>query len=371
MSKKAILALSTGDIFEGKHHGAVGTHVGELVFNTSISGYQEIITDPSYCKQIVTFTYPHIGNVGFNELDNESSRAYLEGIVMRDASCATSNWRADASLEAFLIKQNVLGISEIDTRHLTHLLREKGAQNACLTSELSVEEALDKARSFKGLEGLDLVSEVTTDAVYNFEENRGVWRKSDANDGTFHVVAYDFGVKHNILRLLVEAGAKVTVVPAHYPVDKVMALNPDGVLLSNGPGDPFALTGIIDNIKLLLNQSVPILGICLGFQLLCLAMGGKSVKMKFGHHGANHPVIDLKTKKVFITSQNHGFMVDESSLPNDVVVTHRSLFDESLQGIQKGNVFGFQGHPEASPGPHDLMSIFNEFALAIKHNNKE
>lgn len=369
MTKKAILALSTGDTFEGKHHGATGTRVGELVFNTSISGYQEIITDPSYCKQIVTFTYPHIGNVGVNDADNESHRVALEGIVMRDVSCSTSNWRAEMSLDDYLTKQSVLGISDIDTRHLTHILREQGAQNVCLTSELNAQEAIDKAISFQGLEGLDLVSEVSTKKVYAFEEDRGAWGVARDSAPGYHVVAYDFGVKHNILRLIVEAGANVTVVPADYPVDKVMDLNPDGILLSNGPGDPFALTAIIDNIKTLLTKEVPILGICLGFQLLSLAMGGKSVKMKFGHHGANHPVIDLVTKKVFITSQNHGFMVDESSLPKDVIVTHRSLFDESLQGIQLGHVFGFQGHPEASPGPHDLMSVFHQFVSAIKNNN--
>lgn len=370
MTNKAILALATGDVFEGRSCGVSGTRVGELVFNTAISGYQEIITDPSYCKQIVTFTYPHIGNVGTNELDNESDRPFLEAIVIRDFPSHASNWRMQSTLKDFLEKHQLLAIADIDTRHITHILRQKGAQDACLTTELTKEEAIKQAQNFPGLEGMDLASEVSTKDIYQYEHDRGEWgTKQPPLD--FHVVAYDFGTKQNILRLLVESGLKVTVVPANTSVEKVLSLKPDGLFLSNGPGDPFALSDIIANIKVLLTKDIPMLGICLGFQLLCLAMGAKTTKMKFGHHGANHPVIDLNTKQVFITSQNHGFMVEESSLPKGVTVTHRSLFDDSLQGIRSGDVFGFQGHPEASPGPHDLIHVFNQFAEAIKNKNKE
>lgn len=364
MTKKAILALATGEVFEGKAFGVSGTSQGELVFNTSMSGYQEIITDPSYCKQIVTFTCPHIGNVGTNDQDNESQKSWLEGVVIRDISAYSSNWRASQAFTDYLKKQNIIAISEIDTRHLTHLLRKNGSQNACLTTELMANEAITNANSFTGLDGLDLVQDVTTDRVYEWTLSRGEWGNVTEPD-EFHVVAYDFGTKHNILRLLVERGAKVTVVPANTPLHEVLALKPDGVFLSNGPGDPFALTELVENIKQLLETNMPVLGICLGYQLLCLAMGARTEKMKFGHHGSNHPIIDLKTGAVLITSQNHGFKVDETSLPRDLEITHRSLFDQSLQGIRKGNAMGFQGHPEASPGPHDHMDVFYVFAKAI------
>jgi carbamoyl-phosphate synthase small subunit len=359
MDNTAILALATGEVFEGVICGSQGTVAGELVFNTAISGYQEIITDPSYCRQIVTLTYPHIGNVGTNEDDNESSKPELSGLVIRAMSKIASNWRSELTLESFLKKHGVVAIAEIDTRHLTHLLREKGAISACISSELSPEEAIRKAKSFSGIKGVDLAKEVSTSKAF-------VW----SNEGDYHVVAFDFGVKRNILKLLEAQNLKVTVVPAETSLESVMSLNPDGIFLSNGPGDPEAIPYAVNTTRELIKEGVPIFGICMGFQLLALALGAKTQKMKFGHHGANHPVIDCQTGKVLITSQNHGFMVDEMSLPSEVVVTHRSLFDDSLQGIAFKQLLGFQGHPEASPGPHDLRAIFNQFVNLIKANEK-
>ncbi len=370
MSNKAILALACGDIFEGLSFGVGGTRVGELVFNTSISGYQEILTDPSYCKQIVTLTYPHIGNVGTNEEDNESHQIWASGLVVRQFQQHASNYRHQLSLNEFLSKHNVVAIGDVDTRQITHILRDKGAQGACITTDLSIDDALAKAREFAGLEGVDLASFVSTKKSYQWQADRGEWGDSSNANSDVHIVAYDFGIKHNILRLLTESGFNLTVVNAKTSAEDVLKLKPDGVFLSNGPGDPFACDYVIDEIKQLIEKKIPMFGICLGFQLLCLALGAKTEKMKFGHHGANHPVIDLATKRVLITSQNHGFMVSESSLPAHVKVTHRSLFDNSLQGIATEEVFGLQGHPEASPGPHDAMGLFEQFKNKITSVNK-
>lgn len=370
MRYPALLALADGSLFYGESIGIAGETVGEVVFNTAITGYQEILTDPSYYQQIVTLTYPHIGNVGVNPDDQESDKVYAAGLVIRDLPLVYSNWRATESLESYLQNHKVVAIAGIDTRRLTRLLREKGAQNACLVAaeHLDPQAAIQKAQAFAGLKGMDLAKEVTTHntyvwdkACYRLPSVGGVYQKPATQ---YQVIAYDFGVKQNILRLLVERGCRVTVVPAKTPASEVLKENPDGVFLSNGPGDPEPCDYAINAIREILAAKIPTFGICLGHQLLGLASGAKTVKMKFGHHGANHPVQDLTNKKVFITSQNHGFAVDETTLPANVIPTHRSLFDGSLQGIQLTDcpAFSFQGHPEASPGPHDIGYLFDQFA---------
>lgn len=361
--KKARLVLANGLEMEGMAIGAEGTAVGELVFNTSMTGYQEILTDPSYCDQIVTLTAAQIGNTGINSEDKESERCWCAGLIIRQLAEQDSNWRSEQSLGDYLKAQNIIGLSDIDTRHLTQILRQIGAQGACITTELDYQQALAKAQQFSGLEGKDLANVVSTKQPYPWCEDRQLWSDNAVSlpASQYHVVAYDFGVKQNILRLLVEHGARVTVVPAQLSAAEVMALKPDGIFLSNGPGDPKACDYAIAATKQFLEKSMPIFGICLGFQILALALGAKTRKMKFGHHGGNHPVLDLASKKIMITSQNHGFMVDEAELPSQIEVTHRSLFDQTIQGIRCKNAFGFQGHPEASPGPHDVMPLFHQF----------
>ena len=367
----ALLALADGTIFRGKGIGASGQRVGEAVFNTSLTGYQEILTDPSYTQQIVTLTYPHIGSYGVNGEDGESGRICASGLVMRDLPLLASNFRSEQSLDAYLRAQNVVGIADIDTRKLTRLLREKGAQAACLVAgdsigeTLNAEEAVRQAQAFPGLAGMDLAKVVTTAAPYEWTEGEwalGVGFAAQAAT-KFHVVAYDFGVKRNILRMLASRGCRLTVVPAKTPAAEVLAMNPDGVFLSNGPGDPEPCDYAVAAIREFLERRVPTFGICLGHQLMALAAGAKTQKMKFGHHGANHPVKDLTTGKVLITSQNHGFMVDPATLPANVGVTHISLFDGSLQGMKWTDrpALCFQGHPEASPGPHDVGYLFDRF----------
>jgi len=372
VNQPALLVFADGTVFEGVAIGAIGTTVGEVVFNTSVTGYEEILSDPSYASQIVTLTYPHIGNVGANEEDSESTKSWAAGLIIRDLSIATSNWRQQKSLQEYLVEQGVVGISEVDTRALTHYLRDKGAQNACIQSGvLDKEKALALARAFPGLEKADLAKEVTTQKAYSWKQ--GSWQeplseKQPPTSFPYHVVVYDYGVKHNILRMLVDRGCKVTVVPAQTSVEDCLALKPHGILLSNGPGDPAACTYAIEAIRILLKKAIPLFGICLGHQLLGLAAGAKTIKMKFGHHGANHPVQDEKTKRVFITSQNHGFAVEEHTLPPLLEVTHRSLFDGTIQGIRHKEkpAYGFQGHPEASPGPHDIAVIFDEFIQSME-----
>ncbi len=364
----AVLALEDGSLFYGKSIGVSGETTGEVVFNTAMTGYQEILTDPSYSKQIVTLTYPHIGNVGTNAGDEEASGVFASGLVIRDSAMVMSNWRGEKSLRDYLLENNTVAISDIDTRRLTRLLRDKGAMGGCIIAGDSIDDAdvIAKARSFAGLKGMDLAKEVTTADSYQWADN--VWdletNQPLANpEQQFHVVAYDYGVKRNILRMLVERGCKVTVVPAKTPASEVLAMDPDGVFLSNGPGDPEPCDYAIEAIQQILETELPVFGICLGHQLLALACGAKTQKMKFGHHGANHPVQDLATSKVMITSQNHGFAVDEDSLPGNLKATYRSLFDGSLQGIHRTDkpAFGFQGHPEASPGPHDIAPVFDHF----------
>ncbi len=382
--QKAVLALANGSVFWGESIGASGARVGEVVFNTAMTGYQEILTDPSYCRQIVTLTYPHIGNTGATALDDEADSIWASGLVIRDLPLVTSSWRAEESLAEFLIRRDVVAIAEIDTRQLTRVLRDQGAQNGCLMAaeagteidrEAMEAEALSKAKQFAGLQGMDLAKVVSTkqsytwtDACWSLEgELAGqAWDQPETNDYT--VVALDFGVKRNILRLLAERGCKLTVVPAETPAADILALNPDGVFLSNGPGDPEPCDYAISAIQTILEQGIPVFGICLGHQLLSLASGASTVKMKFGHHGANHPVQDLASQGVAITSQNHGFAVDEDSLPDTLVPTHRSLFDGSLQGVQRNDcpAFGFQGHPEASPGPHDIAPLFDRFIAMMQ-----
>ncbi|MCZ6665208.1 MAG: glutamine-hydrolyzing carbamoyl-phosphate synthase small subunit [Gammaproteobacteria bacterium] len=375
MSDAAVLALSDGTIFRGRSIGDTGCGVGEVVFNTAITGYQEILTDPSYAQQIVTLTYPHIGNTGINAQDVESRRVFASGLVVRDASIEASSWRSAGSLSDYLREQGVVGIADIDTRRLTRLLREKGAQSGCIAvgGDYSEAEALLRAREFPGLKGADLARVVTTDESYRWRE--GSWEIESNGyrpmpEERWTVVAYDFGVKVNILRLLADRGCAVEVVPATEPASQVLARRPDGVFLSNGPGDPEPCDYAIEAIRELVQSGTPVFGICLGHQLLALACGARTTKMKFGHHGANHPVKDLETGRVLITSQNHGFAVDESSLPGDLKATHRSLFDGSLQGIRlEGKAaFGFQGHPEASPGPHDVQPLFNHFVDLMRAN---
>ena len=368
----AVLALEDGSLFYGKSIGVSGETIGEVVFNTAMTGYQEILTDPSYSKQIVTLTYPHIGNVGTCAGDEEADGVHASGLVIRDSAMVMSNWRGEKSLHDYLVENNTVAISDIDTRRLTRLLRDKGAMGGCIVagddvdSDAAVADAVKKAKAFAGLKGMDLAKEVTTaktypwlDSVWDLETNQA----AASPETQFHVVAYDYGVKRNILRMLVERGCKVTVVPATTPAGDVLAMNPDGVFLSNGPGDPEPCYYAVEAIQEILQTELPVFGICLGHQLLALACGAKTQKMKFGHHGANHPVQDLANKKVMITSQNHGFAVDEESLPDNLGATYRSLFDGSLQGIHRTDkpAFGFQGHPEASPGPHDIAPVFDHF----------
>jgi len=363
----ALLALADGTVFRGKGIGATGSSVGEVVFNTALTGYQEILTDPSYTRQIVTLTYPHIGNVGVNREDCEASKVYAAGLVIRDLPLVASNFRSEQTLDAYLKAENIVAIADIDTRKLTRILREKGAQAGCLMTgeNLDADAAVAKARAFPGLAGMDLAKVVSVDKAYEWTE--GEWRLGkgyvpQANP-KFHVVAYDFGVKRNILRMLAERGCKLTVVPAQTPARDVLALKPDGVFLSNGPGDPEPCDYAIAAIRELLDTKLPTFGICLGHQLMGLAAGGRTLKMKFGHHGANHPVKDLESGQVMITSQNHGFAVDPATLPANVKVTHVSLFDGSLQGMAWTDrpALCFQGHPEASPGPHDVSYLFDRF----------
>ena len=366
--REAVLALADGTIFRGTAIGSDGCSVGEVVFNTALTGYQEILTDPSYAQQIVTLTYPHIGNVGVNDEDAESDRIWASGLVIRDLPLLVSNFRSQQSLDGYLQAKNILGIADIDTRRLTRILRETGAQSGCIMAgDVDDETALAHARNFAGLKGMDLAKEVTTDSTYQWREHSwqlGVGHKEqDPSSTKYKVVAYDFGVKRNILRMLVDRDCELIVVPAKTPASEVLAMQPDGVFLSNGPGDPEPCDYAITAIKTILETDIPVFGICLGHQLLALASGAKTVKMKFGHHGANHPVEDIENNIVMITSQNHGFAVDENNLPANLVATHRSLFDGSLQGIKRTDkpAFSFQGHPEASPGPHDAESLFNQF----------
>ncbi|QIM69363.1 glutamine-hydrolyzing carbamoyl-phosphate synthase small subunit [Basfia succiniciproducens] len=373
MSEPAILVLADGSIFRGTSIGAAGHTIGEVVFNTSMTGYQEILTDPSYFKQIVTLTYPHIGNTGTNSEDLESNGVYAAGLIIRDLPMIHSNFRANQSLSDYLKDNNVVAIADIDTRRLTRLLRDKGAMAGCIMSgEVDEQKALKLALSFGSMAGKDLAREVTAQQSYRWTQGEWVLGKgyAEQQNASFNVVAYDFGVKHNILRMLAERGCKLTVVPAKTSAEEVLALNPDGIFLSNGPGDPEPCDYAISAIQTLLATKKPIFGICLGHQLLGLASGGKTKKMAFGHHGANHPVQDLDTQKVMITSQNHGFEVDEHSLPANVRVTHRSLFDNSVQGIELTDqpAFSFQGHPEASPGPHDVAYLFDKFIDAMKQS---
>lgn len=371
----AVLALADGSVFKGTAIGALGIASGEVVFNTAMTGYQEILTDPSYARQIVTLTYPHIGNVGVNPEDEESAGLWASGLVIRDLPLNRSNFRSTESLDDYLKRRNVVAIADIDTRRLTRILREKGAQNGAICAlenddiEAGIDRALAAAKAFEGLAGMDLAKVVTTDKAY--EWTAGVWSLDQAAEGktatetpsAYRVVAYDYGVKHNILRMLVARGCALTVVPAQTPVADVLAMSPDGVFLSNGPGDPEPCDYAIAAIRVLLEKEIPLFGICLGHQLLALASGARTVKMKFGHHGANHPVQNLEDGTVLITSQNHGFTVDEDNLPENLRATHRSLFDGSLQGIARRDkpAFSFQGHPEASPGPHEAAALFDHF----------
>ena len=368
MSVPAVLALADGTIFRGRSIGAKGNTTGEVVFNTALTGYQEILTDPSYARQIVTLTTPHIGNTGTTPEDLESAQIFAAGLVIRDLAALASNWRANESLPEFLERGRLVAIADIDTRKLTRLLREKGAQAGCIMTGDQVDEAaaIKAARKFPGLKGMDLAKVVSTKRRYQWNEGSlwpDVGRSQIRAQERLHVVAYDFGIKRNILRLLADGGCRMTIVPAQTTPDEVFALEPDGVFLSNGPGDPEPCDYAINATQRFLETDLPLFGICLGHQILGLAAGARTVKMKFGHHGANHPVQDLETGRVFITSQNHGFAVDETTLPTGVKPTHRSLFDGSLQGLafQDRPAFGFQGHPEASPGPHDLRPLFERF----------
>jgi carbamoyl-phosphate synthase, small subunit len=364
--------LEDGTVFKGVSIGAEGCSVGEVVFNTSMTGYQEILTDPSYCRQIVTLTYPHIGNTGTNSEDEESPNIHAQGLIIRDLPLVASNFRSQETLSEYLKKHNVVGIAEMDTRKLTRILREKGAQAGCIMTGSNLDEAkaLAEAKAFPGLKGMDLAKVVSCTEAYEWTE--GSWKLGEGHtkpaEYKYHVVAYDFGVKRNILRMLVDRGCRVTVVPAQTPAETVFAMNPDGVFLSNGPGDPEPCDYAISAIKSFLETDLPVFGICLGHQLLALASGAKTIKMKFGHHGGNHPVKDLDRNVVMITSQNHGFAADDTSLPANLRATHKSLFDGSLQGIHRTDkpAFSFQGHPEASPGPHDAAPLFDHFIDLIK-----
>jgi carbamoyl-phosphate synthase small subunit len=372
VSVSAVLALADGTVFNGTSIGAKGNTTGEVVFNTSMTGYQEILTDPSYARQIVTLTYPHIGNTGTTPEDQESATVAPAGLVIRDLPLMESNWRSSLTLSDFLERGRIVAIADIDTRKLTRILREQGAQAGCIMTGDNIDPkvAVHAARRFPGLAGMDLAKVVSTKERYQWNDGT-IWRPAARStlrpQQRLHVVAYDFGVKRNILRLLADAGCRMTVVPAETSAEEVLALQPDGIFLSNGPGDPEPCTYAIDAIRQLLDTQIPVFGICLGHQLLGLAAGAKTVKMKFGHHGANHPVQDLATKKVIITSQNHGFAVDPATLPANVRPTHVSLFDGSLQGLELTDrpAFSFQGHPEASPGPHDLLPLFDRFTHAM------
>ncbi|GIU04676.1 glutamine-hydrolyzing carbamoyl-phosphate synthase small subunit [Shewanella glacialipiscicola] len=376
MTKSALLVLEDGTVFSGIAIGADGLSVGEVVFNTSMTGYQEILTDPSYSRQIVTLTYPHIGNTGTNNEDMESDGVHACGLIIRDLPLIASSFRNQQSLSDYLKANNVVGIADIDTRKLTRILREKGAQAGCIMAGADLDEAkaLAAAKAFPGLKGMDLAKEVTTKTAYTWR--KGSWRlvgglpaETPASELKYKVVAYDFGVKQNILRMLVDRGCDVTVVPAKTSAADVLAMNPDGVFLSNGPGDPEPCDYAIEAIQQILKTDMPIFGICLGHQLLALACGAKTLKMKFGHHGANHPVSNIEQGTVMITSQNHGFAADETTLPANIKVTHKSLFDGSLQGIHLTDkpAFSFQGHPEASPGPNDAAPLFDHFIELIEH----
>ena len=366
MTQPAILVLEDGTVFEGESVGAPGLSVGEVVFNTALTGYQEVLTDPSYARQMVTLTYPHIGNTGMTDQDDEASKVWSAGLIVRDVPRRPSNWRSQVSLPEWLKARGVVAIAGIDTRKLTRILRERGAQNgALMAGEIDVEQALEAARKFPGLKGMDLARVVSTETGYSWSEGS---LDLDANAFVtpakrYKVVAYDFGVKTNILRMLADRGIELTVVPATTPAAEVLALKPDGVFLSNGPGDPAPCDYAISAIKVLIEKKIPTFGICLGHQLLALAAGAQTMKMAHGHHGANHPVQDVDSGQVMITSQNHGFAVDEASLPANVRVTHRSLFDQTIQGIALTDApaFSFQGHPEASPGPHDVAALFDRF----------
>jgi carbamoyl-phosphate synthase small subunit len=378
LTSPALLVLEDGSVFKGLAIGASGTSVGEVVFNTAMSGYQEILTDPSYARQIVTLTYPHIGNTGTNPEDEESTGIWAAGLVIRDLPLVASNYRNEQGLSDYLKSRNIVGIADIDTRRLTRILREKGAQNGCLMAGDDIDEAaaLAQAKAFAGLKGMDLAKEVTSRESYSWTQ--GSWTQGEGHsepaqsDLPWHIVAYDFGVKRNILRMLVDRGCRLTVVPAQTPAAEVLAMNPDGIFLSNGPGDPEPCTYAIEAIREILQTEIPVFGICLGHQLLALASGAQTAKMKFGHHGANHPVQNLEDGTVLITSQNHGFAADEASLPDNLRVTHKSLFDSTLQGIHRTDkpAFSFQGHPEASPGPHDAAPLFDHFIELIEaHRN--
>jgi len=367
VTQAAILVLEDGTVFEGESVGAPGLSVGEVVFNTAMTGYQEVLTDPSYARQMVTLTYPHIGNTGMTDQDDEARKVWSAGLIVRDVPRRPSNWRSQVSLQDWLLQRGVVAISGIDTRKLTRILRERGAQNGALMAgdDINVDVALEAARKFPGLKGMDLAKVTSTDKAYSWNEGQ-----LDLDSNTFvsaapqyKVVAYDFGAKLNILRMLAERGCDITVVPAQTPAAEVLAMNPDGVFLSNGPGDPEPCDYAIEAIKVFLDKQLPVFGICLGHQLLALASGARTVKMGHGHHGANHPVQDLDDGRVMITSQNHGFAVDEATLPATLRVTHRSLFDGTNQGIARTDVpaFSFQGHPEASPGPHDVSPLFDRF----------
>ena len=371
MTQPALLVLEDGTIFRGTAIGAEGLSVGEVVFNTSMTGYQEIITDPSYAEQIITLTYPHIGNYGTNSEDEENDKIWAKGLVFRDLPLVASNFRSEQDLSTYLKANNVVGIADIDTRKLTRILRDKGAQNGCIIAgDVDEAKALEAAKAFPGLKGMDLAKVVTCEQAHSW--NMGSWQLGEGYEELvgerFHVVAYDYGVKRNILRMLVDRGCRLTVVPAQTSAEDVLAMNPDGIFLSNGPGDPEPCTYAIEAIKSFLETDIPVFGICLGHQLLALASGAQTVKMKFGHHGGNHPVQNLETGQVMITAQNHGFAADESSLPANLRATHKSLFDGTLQGIHRTDkpAFSFQGHPEASPGPHDAAPLFDHFIDLIK-----
>jgi carbamoyl-phosphate synthase small subunit len=365
--KPAILALQDGTIFKGKSIGADGLSAGEVVFNTAMTGYQEILTDPTYCQQLITLTYPHIGNTGINDEDEEATHIHASGLIIRDLPLLASNWRSQGSLQEYLEARSVVAIADIDTRKLTRKLRNQGAQSGAIMAadEVSEEAAIAAAQNFGGLAGCDLAQVVSTRESYTWTQS--TWSLEhgygDNSSPSCHVVAYDYGIKKNILCMLAERGARITVVPAKTPADEVLALQPDGVFLSNGPGDPEPCDYAIEAISKILDTGLPIFGICLGHQLLALASGARSLKMKFGHHGANHPVQHLASGVVMITSQNHGFAVDEDSLPDTLKATHRSLFDGSLQAVERTDkpAFSFQGHPEASPGPHDVAPMFDRF----------
>ena len=373
MTDSAILVLEDGTVFEGISVGAPGLSVGEVVFNTAMTGYQEILTDPSYARQIVTLTYPHVGNTGCNAQDDEAGQAWAAGLVVRDVPRRPASWRSEGSLPDWLRARGIVAIAGIDTRKLTRLLRDRGAQNgALMAGDIDADKAIEAARKFPGLGGMDLAKEVSTREHYAWRDGQldldsGEFARADSR---YRVVAYDFGVKRNILRMLAERGCDVTVVPAQTPAADVLAMKPDGIFLSNGPGDPQPCDYAIAAIREFLARKVPLYGICLGHQLLGLAIGATTLKMKFGHHGANHPVIDLDSGRVMITSQNHGFAIDEATLPANARVTHRSLFDGSNQGIELSDApaFSFQGHPEASPGPHDVAPLFDRFIAAMENN---